>query len=385
MESKFKNQWEDFGSKPSQGLWDRIEETLDEKKKRKPLLIWFYYGLSACFIAVLATQMVTESINGNQTAANQTQHVDLNTVQSNLENSISTDKVDKLPTEPKKKTNINQQNHQQREQKKSRLVVPNKEDEVDRIIMMELIETTIETTLKPNDSQNLNTDSTITQNTQTNDSLVPCLPPCKKQRKNRFELGLTVTIGSSLLESINLPTTTVSQYADISNSIPVENSISVPGNYNYRIYNPLNIHIKSAYYFSERWRLDAELGYSRFQYRITNESDSLISRGTYLSSFSIPLSVNYERTLSSSKHAVQLGAGLIQDISPEQWNSFSVIYYGTSLFSQLGYSYRFGECEVWRLSANINIRRLMYENRSQASLLFQKQIYGIQLGVSRLL
>lgn len=50
MESELKDRFDAFRSNPTDGLWNRIESTLDQKPQRKPLFWWMYYGLSLIHI-----------------------------------------------------------------------------------------------------------------------------------------------------------------------------------------------------------------------------------------------------------------------------------------------------------------------------------------------
>lgn len=45
-----KDRFEGYGAAPSEGLWDRIEDSLDEKKKRRGIIWWWFGGIAAVLV-----------------------------------------------------------------------------------------------------------------------------------------------------------------------------------------------------------------------------------------------------------------------------------------------------------------------------------------------
>jgi hypothetical protein len=391
MESNFNNNWEEFGREPSEGLWDRIEATLDEKKKKKPLFIWFYYGLSACFIVWISGIGLFDNKQSNYTQSifEHNQLIDtevLSNFKKTEENnptsneSISKEKSDISGKKPINIGNINDLNSYQFIEYRMPILISSGDSET----LHEKVKDSEDTAI-PSNTLPSNKDDLVIQATEK-DSTVTSRNSCKKEKGKRFEFGVNYAVNMSNAHYVlnTDPNNSMPYTADLGSST-IENTMLTPGTKYYRLITPLYISLAGSYFINEYWRLDTEIGYNRINYRVYNEESKLISDGLFMSTFSFPLLISYEQRLFSSKHHLQYGTGIVNDFSFGKMNSGSELYYGLAVYARMGYAFRFGACEQWKVSGNISYRNTIYNRSNQPPPLHNKSLFGLQFGISRMI
>ncbi len=426
MESNLKNRFDGFGAAPTNELWDRIETTLDEKQRRKPLFWWVYYGIAAIFVVgLVVTQFQNPELTKNEKDArlsevnaqkgagssikpevHANQKLDTSKIGTGkAADSTSSANANKHPykrseeNQLKKVITAGDESSQKGNNKTRKTpVTPPKEEETN--VLMELVpnewegSTTNEDVVVPQNDLAQESDEVPTQQEKdTNDVAVTkdstnvdpipleILPVIKEPKSNRrFEIGISY----SWLTGQRKPISS-SASATYNMVVPGETDPIVP-EANTKFYSvtiPINLHVNYGYYFNSKWRLDSELGYSQFHFIHLDKYNNKLAHFTRIRSISIPVFISYISTFKNPRHTLNYGVGVGNDLSFANWNASNRFYYGLSAQLRIGYGYYFGTSHNWKASINFVMRQTVYEAAVQKSSFNNRLLYGGQIGVSR--
>ncbi|HRH36360.1 MAG TPA: hypothetical protein PKY12_14940, partial [Catalimonadaceae bacterium] len=75
-----KDRLKDFNVEPSEGIWTSLEEKLAQKRKRRPIAIWWFAGAAIFLGLLIGTPLVVENfkkeIHPDESAANQNHEIE---------------------------------------------------------------------------------------------------------------------------------------------------------------------------------------------------------------------------------------------------------------------------------------------------------------------
>lgn len=402
MESKLKDRFEEFGSEPTNDLWDRISNTLDEKNRRKPVFIWIFRSLAGIFIlgflALGIFNKESEKISQNTNESYQRHSKsDVNSVNANEVNKQKKEEK----TDDKSSTNSSSLNsnstisYSDKEIRTSRqktnnlISIPSStinekvvEKNYDIEIIPEVNNTTIVTLDLKKDSIFVNDKHVLSELSPIKSDSLSDATKFKKPSK-RFEIGLSYSYYlGQIRDYSSIQNSSFENYSDVS-SFPNNPDTQPISNANYyRIAAPLNVHVHFSLFLNNKFRLDSELGYSRFTAYYLDSSKTVISTMPVIQSVSIPLGISFNQQIRSSNHYLQVGIGIVNDLSPKNWNQSNSFYYALSTQARVGYSYYIGKNENWKMFTNLSWRYSFYEQQKH-SLINKRNLFGMQFGFAR--
>lgn len=438
MESNLKDRFEDFGSAPSNELWDRIESTLDEKPQRKPLFWWLFYAVASIFVVgIMTMHFQTSGISNNQQSKADLQlnkqmekdsfgkqkdpmNKSSESSEGNSDSNVFT--KGKTPKDPFQE-NLIEKNQEVQVRKVDRNILIHIQDKIvgeenkkeiavdsqktnqnnqhtdrenepfDKLEDRELEDPKMDVSVKPNEElsqkeKDSSDNTTIGETKSNSDSILSVEKDNLKETaaKLRFEIGFSYSYlaGQQRDYISNSPTSDNSFNSVPSTQLSNETfSVSDSNTKYYDIAMPLNFHLNFAYYFNPNWRLDNDLGYSQFKYTYLDEEKNKLADHVLIHSISIPLSISYITTIRKPQFTLNYGAGVFNDFSFGNWNTSNQFYYGLSAQIKLGYGYRFGVSESWKFSVNFVMRQTLYEGSALKSSFNNRFLYGGQIGIAK--
>lgn len=417
MGSDLNKRFEKFGSAPTDELWSRIESSMDEKKKRKPLFGSFYYSIAAIFsigIATLYFNYPANDLTRNSTMTKENVSVETKTTLKQIvkttkkedyknpsvaeNNSTNKNIADKnagltihTNTFLKKQTPKSiAKNHMAFETKDRTNVNDNYsvQDQLN-IVSLAIANETV-TVINPDDTLNRKeSDSIKSDNLESAKSNLSSIEIAKDTartaKERRFEIGLSYSWFSGFQKLIS---TNNDSYADYNNVVPgnlnSNESFEPSDSTFYSIQIPFNTHLNFNYYINSKWRLDSEFGYSQFRYNYFNQENNKKEGSPIIHSISIPLSLSYIAYIHGTNHSLSISGGFINDFSTPNWNKSNLSYYGLSSQIKMGYAYNFSPLQAWRAYFNIGVRNSIFESKVNKSSFSNRNLYGLQIGVVRI-
>lgn len=413
MASNLNDRFRDFGSTPTNDLWDKIETSLDNKKNRKPLLWLFYNTIAAVFVICLLLLLFwTQSTKITESS--------LSLKDSGFQkNTNKGDKINQLPgkIDPFKKHDpeIQELKKNQVEKKKWDLqknMGSNTYEEIDYVSNniekdnredknnpnQSLLDTNkVEFAVQVHKEMNELGKFPIQKESDTSSNIVTTLNYIDSNTneikdalsesitKRGFEFGLSYSWFTSKIKDV-IAVDNMIDLISTSNAFLLNESYtgSVSNAKFYRISVPFSFHMNVNFYFNNKWRLDSEIGYSNFRYTYLDQNKNILSHYSIFQTVSLPISISHLWYFKKSGHSINYNIGLINDFSTQNWNKNNEINYSLSGQMKMGYGYFFGPSQKWKAQLNFVVRYNLLENPTLKTHFNKRLLYGGQIGITKL-